>query len=173
MQDFVEAYRWSKLAQSHGHEMAKALLRDLTRQMSPEQIVAANKRIDAGFSRDKVKSVAGTAAFIYADPAIAEKSVPDTVVQLQDTSVVVPDNVSAVADDIYVQLGAFRSEMLAEKFMTLLSAKLGDVGRPFSLFRKNELVRIQVGPYQNMSEARLCADRLKDRVGVEPLLQQH
>jgi cell division septation protein DedD len=173
MPDFIEAYRWSKLAKGHGHEMAKALLRDLTRQMSTEQIVAANKLIDAGFSREKVMSMAGAAAFDHDAPAIPETSVPDTVVKLQDAPIIVPDNLTAVADDIYVQLGAFRSEMLAEKFMTLLTTKLGDVGRPFSLFRKNDLVRIQVGPYQNMSEARLCADRLKDRVGVEPLLQRH
>jgi cell division septation protein DedD len=172
-QDFIEAYRWSKLALGHGHETAKALLRDLTRQMSPEQLVAANKLIEAGLSREHVKSVANVPAFVHAVPAISEKSVPDTVIPLQDKSVVVQDNVPAVSDKIYVQLGAFRSEVLAEKFMTLLIAKLGDVGQPFSLFRKNNLVRIQVGPYQNTSEARLCADRLKALVGVEPMLQRY
>jgi cell division septation protein DedD len=154
-QDFIEAYRWTKLALGHGHETAKALLRDLTRQMSPQQIVAANKHIEASLSREYVKSV------------------PDTVVPLQDKPVEVPDSLPTVSDNIYVQLGAFRSEVLADKFMHLLIAKLGDVGKPFSLFRKNNLVRIQVGPYPSMSEARLCADRLKAGVGVDPMFQRY
>jgi TPR repeat protein len=154
-QDFMEAYRWSKLASGHGHKTAKALLRDLILQMSSEQIATANKRIEASLKREYVKSM------------------QYTTLTLQDKSVEVPDSAPTVSDNIYVQLGAFSSEVLAAKFMYLLVAKLGDVGKPFSLFREKKLVRIQVGPYQNMSEARLCADRLKVRVGVDPMFQRY
>ncbi|MFA6921294.1 MAG: SPOR domain-containing protein [Gallionella sp.] len=172
-QDFVEAYRWAKLARGRGHETAKALFRDLIKQMTPEQIAAANKRIEASPDRVNMKIAANAAAVVHAAPVVSETSVSGTVVPLQDKPVVVPDKTPSVSDNIYVQLGAFRSERLAEKFMALLTAKLGDVGKPFSLFRKNDLVRIQAGPYQSMSEARLCADSLRVRVGVEPMLQRH
>lgn len=79
---------------------------------------------------------------------------------------------ASVSNDVYLQLGAFRSQNQAEKFMALLSAKLGDIGRPFSLFTNDGWVRIQVGPYASLSEARRSADNLKARLGFEPLLKQ-
>lgn len=172
-QDLVEAYRWAKLAQDRGHETAKALCRDLTQHMSPELLAAANRRIDAGSSREPAKSAANAAGFVNAPAAVPEKPVADRVLPLPGEPVVMSDEAPAMSDNIYVQLGAFRSERLAEKFRVLLAAKLGDLGKPFSLFMKNDLVRIQVGPYPSMSEARLCADSLKVRVGVEPVLHRH
>ncbi|HEX7455078.1 MAG TPA: SPOR domain-containing protein [Gallionella sp.] len=79
---------------------------------------------------------------------------------------------ASVSNDVYLQLGAFRSQNQAEKFMALLSAKLGDIGRPFSLFTNDGWVRIQVGPYASLSEARRSADNLKAKLGFEPLLKQ-
>ncbi len=44
-QNLVTAYRYAKLAAVQGHETAPALLRDLTRQMSPEQLASANQPV--------------------------------------------------------------------------------------------------------------------------------
>jgi TPR repeat protein len=142
-QDFVEAYRWARLAEAHGNKTAGALAQELTQQMAHTNKLAAADQRDMN----------GRHA-----PIDQGKPPADTA----------PDNAP-----IYVQIRAFESERLAEKFRTLLIAKLGDIGRPFSLFTKDELVRIQVGPYDNLSEARLSADRLKARLGIEPILQRH
>ncbi len=44
-QNLVTSYRYAKLAAVQGHETAPALLRDLTRQMSPEQLASANQPV--------------------------------------------------------------------------------------------------------------------------------
>jgi TPR repeat protein len=44
-QNLISAYRYAKLAAVQGHETAPALLRDLTRQMSPEQLASANQPV--------------------------------------------------------------------------------------------------------------------------------
>lgn len=142
-QDFVEAYRWARLAETHGNKMAGALAQELTLQ-----IAGTNKLATAG-QRDMDNRPA---------PIVPDKLHADAV----------PDN-----GHIYVQIGAFRSERGAERFRALLVAKLGDIGRPFSLYTKDDLVRIQAGPYDSLSEARLSADRLKARLGIEPMLQRH
>lgn len=74
---------------------------------------------------------------------------------------------------IYVQLAAFKSEMQAEKFRVLLTAELGDVGKPVFLYAEDSLVRIQVGPYSEAADARIAADKLKIRLGIEPMLKRH
>jgi TPR repeat protein len=99
-------------------------------------------------------------------PADASKLTENTAPENKSTA-------GAESDNIYLQLGAFKSQNQAEKFMALLSAKLGDIGHPFSLFAKDGLVRIQVGPYASLNEARLAADSLKARLGFEPLLKRH
>ena len=76
-------------------------------------------------------------------------------------------------NDVYVQIAAFKSERLAEKFRQLLSAKLGDVGKPIILYTEDNLVRIQLGPYPDEADARVAADGLKIRLGIVPLLKRH
>ncbi|MDO8264503.1 MAG: SPOR domain-containing protein [Gallionella sp.] len=147
-QNFVEAYQWARLAAAQGHEMARAMMSDLSRQMTPVQIASANKLADTGQRKMSEKPAS----------ANREKPVADAATE---------------NGDIYLQLGAFKSKIQAEKFRVLLSAKLGDVGRPFSLFTKDDFVRIHVGPYTSLSEARLSADSLKAKLGFEPLLKRH
>lgn len=142
-QDFVEAYRWASLAEAHGNKTAGALAQELTQQ------IANTHKLVTTSQRDMDNKLA---------PVAPDKLRADAA----------PDN-----DHIYVQIGAFRSERGAERFRALLVAKLGDIGRPFSLFTKDDLVRIQVGPYDSLNEARLSADRLKARLGIEPMLHRH
>jgi TPR repeat protein len=148
-QNFVEAYRWARLAAAQGHEMAENLAQDLSRQMTLEQIANTNKSADTSKLNENPAPAPAPA------PENKDKSPSDTE-----------------SNNIYLQLGAFRSQNQAEKFMALLSAKLGDIGHSFSLFTKDDLVRIQVGPYASLNEARLGADSLKARLGFEPLLKR-
>lgn len=142
-QDSVEAYRWARLAEAHGNKTAGALAQELNRQIPDTNKLAAAGQ---GGMNDK----------------------PAPVGQGK-----LPADAAPESDPIYVQIRAFSSERLAEKFRTLLIAKLGDIGRPFSLYTKDDLVGIQVGPYDSLGEARLSADRLKARLGIEPILQKH
>lgn len=156
--DLVESYHWTRLAAAQGHEMAKALIKDLVRHMTPEQLTSV------GNLADKTQETPASR------PAASVLGLKDNEQPRQETPVSRP--AASVSNDVYLQLGAFRSQNQAEKFMALLSAKLGDIGRPFSLFTNNGWVRIQVGPYASLSEARRSADNLKARLGFEPLLKQ-
>ena len=75
--------------------------------------------------------------------------------------------------NIYLQLGAFKSKDAAESFMAKMQAELGDIGKQFSVFLKDGLVRVHVGPYASQSEARGSAEGLKAKLGFKPMLNLH
>lgn len=83
------------------------------------------------------------------------------------------NNSTADIRPIFLQLGTFNHINQAEKFMVLLNARLGDIGHPLSLYTKDNRVSIQVGPYDSLSEARLGADRLKIKLGIEPQFRRN
>ncbi|MDP1997099.1 MAG: SPOR domain-containing protein [Gallionella sp.] len=51
-----------------------------------------------------------------------------------------------------------------------MRAKLGNVGKQLSMFVKDGLTRVHLGPYASQHEARNSADSLKDKLGFKPLL---
>lgn len=77
-----------------------------------------------------------------------------------------------VEENIYIQLGAFRAQQQAADFSEKMQAKLGDLGKPYSLTAQDGWVRIQLGPYASHSEAHQVAARLKLQLGYEPKLKQ-
>lgn len=78
---------------------------------------------------------------------------------------------TAAADShIYLQLGAFKSQEAAESFMAQMRAKLGDAGKQLSMFIKDGLTRVHLGPYTNQNEARSSAEDLKGMLGFKPVL---
>ena len=83
---------------------------------------------------------------------------------------VVAEQDSAVGSNVYLQLGAFKSKETAESFMAQMRAKLGDIGKQLSVFLKDGLTRVHLGPYASQNEARSSADSLKDKLGFKPLL---
>ena len=54
--------------------------------------------------------------------------------------------------------------------MAQMRAKLGDAGKQLSMFIKDGLTRVHLGPYASQNEARSSADSLKDKLGFKPLL---
>jgi TPR repeat protein len=134
-QDLVTAYRYAKLAATQGHETAPALLRDLTRQMSAEQLASANQ-------------------------PVVSKTAPRTVAS------------SPESNKIYLQLGAFKSPNQAEKFLSLLSGRLGAMAHPINLYLQDEWTQIQVGPYASLNEAQHSAGILKTRLGFKPSIKR-
>ncbi len=148
-QNFPESYRWAKLATAQGHETARALMNDLARQMTPDQVADADNDADNTVQKSPPDKPA---------PAIRNKSAT---------------NSATVNDDVYLQLGAFRSQIDAEIFMAQIRARLGNIGKPISLFTADGWVRIHAGPYTGQSEARRGAGRLKTALGFEPMIKRH
>ena len=77
---------------------------------------------------------------------------------------------AAAGSNVYLQLGAFKSQEAAESFMAQMRAKLGDAGKQLSVFIKDGLTRVHIGPYTNQNEARSSADSLKDKLGFKPMV---
>jgi len=80
---------------------------------------------------------------------------------------------AAAGSNVYLQLGAFKSQEAAESFMTQMRAKLGDAGKQLGVFIKDGLTRVHLGPYANQNEARSSADSLKDKLGFKPMVNLH
>ena len=83
-----------------------------------------------------------------------------------------PTVVSEQRNGIYLQLGAFKTKQQSADFLQKMQEKLGDIGKPYSLFTSDGWVRIQAGPYADADEARSAAAGLKSRLGFEPKLRQ-
>ncbi|TAN76988.1 MAG: septal ring lytic transglycosylase RlpA family protein [Gallionella sp.] len=79
----------------------------------------------------------------------------------------------AAGSNVYLQLGAFKSQEAAESFMAKMRAELADAGKLINLFIKDGLVRVHVGPYANQNEARSSAESLHGKLGFKPMLNLH
>ena len=80
---------------------------------------------------------------------------------------------AAAGSNVYLQLGAFKSQEAAESFMAQMRTKLGDAGKQLSVFIKDGFTRVHLGPYANPNEARSSAEGLKAKLGFKPMLSLH
>jgi rare lipoprotein A len=112
---------------------------------------------------------------IKSEPLTAELSPPIVVVPEVPKSAVLPVNSTkaatvAAAGNIYLQLGAFKSTQGAESFLAKMQSKLGDGGKSLSLYQKDGLERVHLGPYTTHDEARAAAEKLKTQLGIKPFV---
>ena len=77
---------------------------------------------------------------------------------------------AAPVGNIYLQLGAFKSAEGAQSFLAKMQSKLGDAGKPLTLYSKDGLERIHLGPYATAEEARAAAEKLKAQLGFKPFV---
>lgn len=75
--------------------------------------------------------------------------------------------------NVYLQLGAFKTAEAANSFLSKMKIELSDLAQPLSMFSKNGLVRVHIGPYANQTEARTHAEMLKNKLGFKPMLNLH
>ena len=80
---------------------------------------------------------------------------------------------AAVSSNIYLQLGAFKTQEAADKFVAEMRTELGEIGQQLSVFVKDGFTRVHLGPYASQSEARNSADSLKGKLGFKPMLNFH
>jgi rare lipoprotein A len=113
-----------------------------------------------------------TSTPITSAPAAADPSPPVVVVpelpkpELATTTKETPP----VAGNIYLQLGAFKSTQGAESFLAKMQSSLGDSGKPLSVYQKDGLARVHLGPYGTADEARAASEKLKARLGFKPFV---
>ncbi len=132
--------------------------------------------ISSGSAEVEVESISpdSTTAAINPIDTIQSKPLEDDAPIVQSTSPALLATSSApVSSNIYLQLGAFKSQQAAESFMAKMSAELGNIGKQLSLFLKDGLARVHLGPYTDQSTARSSAESLQTKLGFKPLLSLH
>lgn len=100
-------------------------------------------------------------------PGAVETSVeaPKAVaVTVQETAAPPP------ASGIFLQLGAFGSRDNAEDFLSKMRVELEDLGVSQEILARDNLFRVQAGPYVDRATAANDATRINDRLGVKPVI---
>lgn len=72
--------------------------------------------------------------------------------------------------DVFLQLGSFRSVAGAQDYLARMRAKLGGLDKELTLFTRDGLTRVHLGPYRTADEARNAADVLASRLGFKPFV---
>ncbi len=79
----------------------------------------------------------------------------------------------AVSGNIYLQLGAFKSQQSAENFLARMRAEFKGSDKQLSLYQKDGLTRVHLGPCASAEEAKAIAEKLQRRLGFKPLVNVH
>ncbi len=124
--------------------------------------------IGNGSAEVEVESLAGDA--VTAPVAAAERVISTPLPPDMPPKTAAAEQGTAASSNVYLQLGAFKSQEAAESFMAQMRAKLGDIGKQLSVFLKDGFSRVHLGPYANQNEARSSAEGLKGKLGFKPLV---
>lgn len=71
---------------------------------------------------------------------------------------------------IYLQLGAFSSRGHAESFGAAVQGETGSLAKRIELLTEGEHYRLHAGPYDSVDAARAAADRIGEKLKLEPRL---
>ena len=104
-----------------------------------------------------------------AEPIKSEPLPPEPVTAPAATSASTP----AAAGNTYLQLGAFKSQQGAESFLARMRAEFNDSGKQVSLYEKDGLTRVHLGPYASTDEAKAIAEKLQAKLGFKPMVNVH
>ncbi len=126
-----------------------------------------------GSSEVEVESIATdtaiTAPLPVVEPVRSEPLAPEPVTAPAAASTSTP----AAAGNTYLQLGAFKSQQGAESFLARMRAEFNGSGKQVSLYQKDGLTRVHLGPYASVEEAKAIAEKLQGRLGFKPLVNIH
>lgn len=82
-----------------------------------------------------------------------------------------PGTLQSTDNSVYLQLGAFESQANAEAFLEKMRGQLGDTGnKQLKLSNKDGMVRVHIGPYGSVDEARSNADAMTGKLGFKPMV---
>ena len=127
-----------------------------------------------GSSAVEVESIAAdtavTAPLAAAEPIKSEPLQPEPAT----TPAAQPGTAAVAASgNTYLQLGAFKSQQGAEGFLARMRAEFNGSGKQVSLYEKDGLTRVHLGPYASADEAKAIAEKLKERLGFKPMVSVH
>ncbi len=79
--------------------------------------------------------------------------------------------VAAPENRVFLQLGAFSSQAGAEAYRDKMSKTLSGTGKQVKLAaNKDGLIRVNIGPYANLDEARSNAEGMQGELGFKPMV---
>jgi rare lipoprotein A len=109
---------------------------------------------------------------ISSAPVVADLAPPVVVVPEVQKPVLTTatKDTPPAAGNVYLQLGAFKSSQGAESFLAKMQSTLGDGGKTLSLYQKDGLARVHLGPYATADEARAASEKLKVKLGFKPFV---
>lgn len=85
-----------------------------------------------------------------------------------------PVSIASAGGNVYLQLGAFKSQQSAQAFLAHMRAEFEGSSRQIVLYQKgDDLVRVHIGPYASQDEARAASDKLQTRLGFKPFVSVH
>ena len=103
-------------------------------------------------------------------PVVVAVPVPVAAPVAPATPPAILNQLGSNASSVYLQLGAFGSEAGAAAYMDKIRIKLGDIGKQLKLSTDGRLVRVHIGPYANVSEARDSAEDMEEKLGFKPMV---
>ncbi len=107
-------------------------------------------------------------------PVASAVETPAVKVEAVTASAVIPVEIAdSTKGKVFLQLGAFKAKQGAESFLAKMQSELADTGKSLSLYEKDDLSRVHLGPYANAEEARKAAIRLQKKLGFKPFVSQH
>lgn len=113
---------------------------------------------------------------LVADSNVQPIEITDSVVvtPLKSTTAMSVSSEPAAMGNVYLQLGAFRSQQGAESFLGRMNIEFEGGGKRVELYQKDDdMVRVHIGPYSTQDEARAIAERLQPRLGFKPFVVLH
>jgi rare lipoprotein A len=136
--------------------------------VTPAAASAAIAAPAAASATPVVTAAAPAASAVIAAPAATPVATPTNT---PNTPPVAAASLGSSDTAVYLQLGAFSSQAGAEAYMDKIRKKLGDTGkRQLKLTTKEGLVRVHIGPYANLSDARSSAESMVDKLGFKPMV---
>lgn len=106
-------------------------------------------------------------------PDVASPAAAPAAVAVPAAAVAAPASASLASkgNAVYLQLGAFSSQAGAEAYRDKMSKLLGGTGKQLMVTtNKDGLLRVNIGPYANLGEARSSAEGMEGDLGFKPMV---
>lgn len=130
----------------------------------------ASNAVMTSTNQTKQKPVFATVASSPAAESVTNTPLPPA--QQSDIGTA-PVKSTAIGGNVYLQLGAFRSQQAASSFLAKMEVELSDFSQSLSLINTRGLARVHIGPYKTPAEARNFAELIKAKIGFKPVLNLH
>ena len=119
----------------------------------------------------EVQSILPGAALAGASPAQAAPALALTSAPEIKTEATPPQfPIAAEQSGIFLQLGAFSNPSNAENFSNRVRRELDWLKQPLSVTGRNNLYRLQLGPFRDRAEANAISQKIRESLEVRPVV---